>query len=264
MRFKTFRILLLLLLLAMVAHHQFSTKARFADWDAPVFVAVYPVNADGSRQVEHYIDRLSESEFTPLIEFAEREARRHGLGLGRPFYLEIGRPVARIPPAPPVDGSWFERAKWILKARWWRFRFDDQGLDPDIVVLARYHDPDRSSILPHSTGIEDVRLAIANLFATRAMLDQNNVVLLHEMLHTLGASDKYDLANGQPLFPTGYVEPGLMPLHPQRYAELMAGRIAISEYQARQVSDLDQVRIGPITASEIGWIDGDESRAAGP
>lgn len=264
MRFKTFRILLLLMVLAMVAHHQFSAKARFADWDAPVFVAVYPVNADGSQQVERYIDRLSESEFAAMIAFAEREARRHGLGLGRPFYLEIGRPVTQTPPAPPVGGSWFERAAWILKARWWRFRFDDQGLDPDIVVLARYHDPDRNPLLPHSTGIEDVRLAIANLFATRAMRDQNNVVLLHEMLHTLGASDKYDLSNGQPLYPAGYVEPALVPLHPQRYAELMAGRIAISEYRAEQVSDFAQVRIGPITASEIGWIDDASLGAAGP
>jgi len=237
----------------MVAHHQFSGKARFARWEAPVFVAIYPVNADGSEQARRYIQALGEREFQPLLAFVEREASRYGLGLRKPFYLEVGRPIHDTPPTPPVDGKFLARAAWLLKARWWRWRFDDQGLDPDVVVLARYHDPDTSPRLPHSTGIEDIRIAIANLFATRHMRGQNNVVLLHEMLHTLGATDKYDLRTGQPHHPAGYAEPDRVPLHPQRFAELMAGRIPVSSNRAAQAEALSQTRIGPITADEIGW-----------
>jgi len=255
MRFKTVRILILLAILAMVAHNQFSTRERFASWQAPVFVAVYPVNADASERSARYIERLDEREFESLTGFVAREAQRYGVDLDRPLYLQLGKPVSETPPQPPVDGSFLQRAAWIFKARWWRWGFDDQGLDSDIVVLARYHDPQSSPRLPHSTGIEDLRIAIANVFATRNMRGENNVVVLHEVLHTLGATDKYDLQTGQPLHPDGYAEPQRAPLHPQRFAELMAGRIPISSNRAQQAEALALVRIGPKTAAEIGWAD---------
>ena len=253
MSFKTLRILILLAILLMVAHNQFITRERFASWDAPVFVAIYPVNADGSDETADYIRRLTDAEFQPLIQFAAREAERYGLDLRRPFYLELGEPVTDTPPAPPVGGTFLARAAWILKARWWRWRFDDQGLDPDILVLARYHDPKQHRRLPHSTGVEDLRIAIANVFATRDMRGANNVVILHEMMHTIGATDKYDLDSGLPIHPHGYAEPDRTPRYPQPLAELMAGRIPVSPTQARQASTFGQVIIGPETASEIGW-----------
>ena len=37
------------------------------------------------------------------------------------------------------------------------------------------------------------------------------------LLHGFGATDKYDLATGQPLYPKGYAEPALKPLYPQRF-----------------------------------------------
>jgi hypothetical protein len=76
---------------------------------------------------------------------------------------------------------------------------------------------------------------------------------MHEILHTIGASDKYDLASGQPLHPTGYAEPERRPLFPQRYAEIMAGRIPVAENEARQAESLARVIVGPATASELGW-----------
>lgn len=253
MSFKTLRILILLAILLMVAHNQFITRERFASWQAPVFVAIYPVNADGSDEVKGYIQRLTDTEFESLTRFAAREAERYGLDLRRPFYLELGDPVTDSPPDPPVGGTFLQRAAWIFKARWWRWRFDDQGLDPDIVVLARYHDPEQHRRLPHSTGVEDLRIAIANVFATREMRDANNVVILHEMLHTIGATDKYDLASGLPIYPQGFADPDQVPRYPQPAAELMAGRIPVSATEARQAVNFRQVVIGPETAAEIGW-----------
>ena len=43
----------------------------------------------------------------------------------------------------------------------------------------------------------------------------NDMVIAHELLHTLGATDKYDPVNNAPRFPDGYGDPQQMPLYPQ-------------------------------------------------
>jgi hypothetical protein len=54
-----------------------------------------------------------------------------------------------------------------------------------------------------------------NLFATKTQASQNQVVIVHELLHGFGAQDKYDLKTGQPLYPLGYAQPEKVPLYPQ-------------------------------------------------
>jgi len=77
--------------------------------------------------------------------------------------------------------------------------------------------------------------------------------LAHELLHTLGATDKYDPSDNQPWHPEGYAEPTLEPLHPQRYAEIMAGRIPLGRTRAEIPRTLDETLIGAATAREINW-----------
>ncbi len=64
---------------------------------------------------------------------------------------------------------------------------------------------------------------------------------------------KYDPATNQPLFPDGYAEPNAVPLLPQSKAELMAGRIPLSESRAETPRGLDDTVIGARTAREISW-----------
>ena len=85
------------------------------------------------------------------------------------------------------------------------------------------------------------------------MSRQNNVVIAHEFLHTLGATDKYDPATNQPLFPDGYANPDLDPLLPQRFAEIMAGRTPLSRNEAETPASLVDALIGNKTAQEINW-----------
>lgn len=92
------------------------------------------------------------------------------------------------------------------------------------------------------------------LDSTAAYDRTNNVVLAHELLHTLGATDKYDPATSQPLFPQGHAEPDATPRHPQRLAEIMAGRIAVSDDEAEMPASLAQAVVGTETAQEINWI----------
>jgi hypothetical protein len=71
--------------------------------------------------------------------------------------------------------------------------------------------------------------------------------------HTFGASDKYDPQTNQPRYPEGYAEPARNPLYPQQQAEIMAGRVAMSQRSAEAPIGLSQVVIGPVTAREIHW-----------
>ena len=78
-------------------------------------------------------------------------------------------------------------------------------------------------------------------------------MIAHELLHTVGATDKYDLRNDAPAFPDGYGDPQQNPLYPQITAELMAGRRMLSPNRWQQASSLDEVVVGAATALEIRW-----------
>lgn len=56
-------------------------------------------------------------------------------------------------------------------------------------MLARYFDPKHHRQLPLSTGVERIRVAIANRCATRATRDENSIVLMREVPHTIGATE---------------------------------------------------------------------------
>jgi hypothetical protein len=86
------------------------------------------------------------------------------------------------------------------------------------------------------------------------MASGNNMVIAHELLHTLAATDKYQPDTGLPRYPDGYAEPARQPLFPQNQAELMGGRIPLAADRAEIPERLSQVVIGPVTAREIGWV----------
>ena len=96
-------------------------------------------------------------------------------------------------------------------------------------------------------------MGVVNAFAERGMKGSNNVVIAHELLHTLGATDKYSPDGNLPRFPEGFADPDALPLYPQQRAEIMAGRIPISETRAEIAAGMKQVVIGAKTAREISW-----------
>ena len=107
--------------------------------------------------------------------------------------------------------------------------------------------------MPHSLGLQNGLFGIVHAYAYEPYDATNNVVVAHELMHTLGATDKYDLVTLLPSFPGGYAEPEAEPRYPQRLAEVMAGRVALSPGEARMAESLDEVVVGPVTAAEIGW-----------
>jgi hypothetical protein len=87
----------------------------------------------------------------------------------------------------------------------------------------------------------------------RTMVDFALFVTTHELLHLLGAKDKYD-AWGRSLVPEGLAEPELRPLYPQRHAEVMARNVALSPTEERPPESLSDLKVGATTAREIGWV----------
>lgn len=258
------RQLLMIFILFCVALGTYLTRSRSTDWDQPLWVAIYPINGDGSEQTDKYIDALSRKNFASIEEFMATEATRYSVDIALPVRIDVGVPIKSLPPLPEVNANLLSVALWSLQIRWWAWRVtsDQPGPRPDIKLFLVYHDPDTHPELAHSLGLQKGMLGICNVFSSRVMAGSNKVVVTHEMLHTLGASDKYAGTHSLPLFPNGYAEPDREPLYPQRYAEIMGGRVPLSANEAKIPTALRNVRIGGATALEINWAENLETQIA--
>ena len=254
--FKTVRILILLGILAAVAASAALGRWRAQAWDRPQVLTLYPINADGEAATAAYLERLELRAFADLEPYFQAEAARHGLALTQPVRIALGRPIARLPPAVPQRGGPLAAMAWSLQMRWWAWRQTPPSSPiPDVRLYLLFHAAEgQTGPLPHSTGLQQGRLGLVHLFASPAQQATNAVVIAHEALHTFGATDKYDRATLQPIAPDGYAEPQRWPPLPQEQAELMAGRIPLSETQAQIPARLVDTVIGSLSAHEIGWI----------
>lgn len=252
--FRRLRIVFLLAVLAFVALGTWLDRVQSTDWDGPLLVALYPVNADASAAAAAELGAPQTANVALLETFFNREAREYHLPIERPLRFVLAPALPESPPALPADAGVLGVMLWSLKLRWWNAGVDDPpGPTPTIRLFLLYHDPRLSPSVPHSAGLQKGLLGIAHLFAASHMAGSNRVVIAHELLHTLGATDKYDFVDNQPLYPEGFAEPQRMPRYPQEFAELMAGRIPDSSTTAHTPESLEQVLIGPATAAEIGW-----------
>jgi len=255
--FKAVRISILLFVLFFVVVSTWLTQARSTDWNNSLWVKVYPINADGSVESTKYIEDLKLRHFAGIETFLAREAERYGSNVQRPVRIELGSQVREQPPEMPAEPNMLSVMTWSLKMRWWASSVTDSqdDIEPDVRIFVRYHRPDLAVTLENSVGLQKGMVGIVNGYASRRHRGTNNVIIAHEFLHTLGATDKYSPIDGHPIGPDGIAEPGRKPLYPQRYAEIMGGRIALAEDDSEIPSSLKYAMIGPLTASEINLSD---------
>ena len=250
---KHLRYLILLLILLFVAVNEALNRFRSTDWDNALLVHLYALNGDSRAATDHYIDSLRTENFASIEDFVNREARRYGLGLDAIEVDYMGR-LQSHPPQPPSGHSVLENIWWSLRFRaWstWRSLRSD-GYGGDIELFVSYYDTATTEALRHSVGLQGGLIGIINAFADPAYRGSNQVVITHELMHTLGATDKY-AADNMPRHPDGFAEPYRDPLYPQVGAEIMGGRIPLSMREARMPRSLAEVVIGPFTAAEINW-----------
>ncbi|UUM27773.1 hypothetical protein NQU59_01035 [Acinetobacter colistiniresistens] len=249
---KNIRIACLLVVLLIVAINAYRDQNQ--DWNQPIRVLLHPINADGSAATQQYIQHLQQDDFVGVKQYLEKNSQQYR-GQSSYFIIEIGRELNQAPPKMSEQSSILNNILWSLKFRFYAWK-QHQSIDgaPSLTLYLNYYDPKQSRELKHSTALERGRIGSVNLFASVKQAQQNNVVLVHELLHGFGATDKYNLVNGEPIFPIGYAQADKQPLYPQTEAEIMGGRIALSEHKSKMPDDLEQTLIGTRTAKEVGWI----------
>lgn len=251
---RTLRIVLLLFALATVVQWARIERQRVTDWAHPIRVVAYPIDADGTEASKAYLDALDGRALADIEAYFEQEAKRHGLRLPRPVEMYLGPRVAKLPPEVPRDAGLLGALSWSLRMRFYAWRNDAfPGPKPHVRLFVVHHDPARSPRLQHSTGLAKGMVGVVRVFASRTQQSVNNVVIAHELLHTFGATDKYDPGTNLPLYPDGYADPDAKPRFPQRAAEIMAGRIPRSMFEADIPETLGDTVIGTKTAAEIHW-----------
>lgn len=254
MSFRLIRILILLGLLLLAAGMSYWERLAVTQWLRPLEVVIYPVAGDGSDEVRVYLDQLEASRFEEIGRFIQAQSERYA-GRRMPLSpIRLGPEIGEIPPAPQTAGQGAMQALlWSLKLRHYVLRhtpfFDSLG---QIKLFVVYHRGEDGVPLQHSLGLQKGLLGVVHVFAQDKQAAQNNVIIAHELFHTLGASDKYD-ARGMPLYPEGFGEPGDKPAYPQRKAEIMAGRVMLSPSRAKIPENLDACVVGYKTAYEINW-----------
>ncbi len=254
--FRFLRIAVLLTILVVVAGNQLLTGKRLNSWKKPLWLTIYPVLLDKDEKTVSYVANLTADSFRDISAFVSREASRYGHQLDDPIVIQVARPTTNLPPAIPSGDSAIGVALWSLKMRWWSFNNTGQkGLvRDDIRMFVIYQKARENQKLERSVGIRNGGYGVVNAVASEKMESRNRLVITHELLHVLGASDKYDQSNGQPHAPDGLANPNRSPLYPQEQAEIMAGRIAVSASRWRMPTGLNRCQVGATTAREIGWL----------
>ena len=253
--FFLFRLSLLLTLLVLIGlwgYGDVQSRTARTRWDhtlsvAVVLVTTAPVEAASVRKLEA---RLGE-----LEALLAREFRRYRAG-PRPFRLVLhGTARASSPPEPPtgiLDLARHGYRQWsYLSAIDAQVGLDPTPYDSRIYVVAR-PPADASVQFVEGYSQQGGRVGIVEVELNEEMVDLVLSVTAHELLHTLGAEDKYD-TRGQTLIPEGLAEPDKTPRFPQRYVEVMTRNRPLSHTEERILGDLNELRVGPLTAREIGW-----------
>jgi len=179
---------------------------------------IYPINGDDTLQTHNYINTLSDRSFSDIESWISREAKRYNLSLDRPLRVTLGDKVDSVPPALPEDLHILSTIWWGLKIRHWVFfnTPDNESNLRRVRVFVAYYKGEDGKPLQHSVGLQK---------------------------------------GGTPLFPDGYANSKRVPLYPQRYAEIMAGKIPTSNFSSYMATSLRSTQINPLTAREIAWID---------
>lgn len=254
--FKFLRVAILLFILASIWNHFENQKAVVKNWIGTQDVVITPINFDGQESTHKGIDKLHESQFQEINDYLDKQAKQFGLKLGKSVRIRLGNTIASIPPAiPKIGSSRTDIIIWSLKLRWWAWRnktSDSHASQINLFIM--YSSPKPRQRLPHSTGLQKGLIGLIHADANPKNRKRNNMIITHELLHIFGASDKYVLTNGRPIFPDGFAKPNQSNPFPQSKAEIMAGSIPLSPNKIGRVFNLSQTIIGEKTAQEIGWI----------
>ncbi len=232
-------------------------KSVAKDWSGLITIKVIPVFADRSLSTRRFVKSLKPDDFSEVSRYLTENAKAYGLDLSNVLDVRLEPPIESTPPlVPSQDASRLAKLVWSLQLRWWAWKNQtSEHQDYHVRLFMLYQSPQKGVRLAHSTGLRNGLIGLINARAFKENKRFHNVILVHELLHIFGATDKYDLTTGQPIFPQGYISPDARPRWPQRYAEIMGRARALSKEKFEVAVRLRQTRISELTAYEIGWTD---------
>lgn len=253
-KFARTAILLVILLSVWATVNLQRNVAR--DWKGTLDIAIVPVIADQQAGTRRFVAGLKDRDFAEIARYLTAQGQRYGRDLNHAFKLSLKPSTNCLPPVPPEHRDRkFQIALWSLKLRWWAWRNrPDDHHNSQIRIYVLYQSPSEDMRLQHSLGLQNGLIGIIQARAYDSQQSLHKVVITHELLHILGASDKYDLVTGQPIYPDGYASPDAAPLLPQRTAEIMGRAVPLTESSHRVAVFLRDTLIGDKTAREIGWL----------
>lgn len=255
-RFARVRIAVLLVALVGVGMWALGVRQRRLErtrWRSPLEVSIVLL---GERAAAPQVTAAWQAQLPSLERWLDNEVERHHCGDGYVRHapavrLHLGGPlvVDRLPAYLPADDSWLTRARHA-------FALDRTLADLD----ARAGVPRRSAVRLYVLLAPTAAAATVEGagevggdagFVTATSDDDPSFALVavaHELLHCLGATDKYD-GGGHARAPEGLVEPERG--YPQSYAEIMVGELPLAPGRGRNPASLDEVRMGAATVAEI-------------
>ncbi|MBI5531256.1 MAG: hypothetical protein HY898_00975 [Deltaproteobacteria bacterium] len=256
-RFYLVRVGVLLSILALVvlyAVHDLRSRHARTDWRRPVSAALVvvrrgPVDDLAIQSLRERIPRLQGA--------LQSECARYRSCPTEPIFFRVYGPIdAAEPPAPSGEGVLdLAQQSWAM----WRYSravdaragVDTGGTDAKIYLVVRPPEDEHRRFV-EGFGELGGRLGAVSVELDPSMVDFALFVATHELLHTLGATDKYD-PSGHVVAPAGLAEPDLVPVYPQLRAEVMARLRPIGPSAQVPPETLAELGIGPVTAREIGW-----------
>jgi hypothetical protein len=255
--FKIRVALLLAILVCVLLYAWRDLRSRHArkDWDRPLYVAVVLLQV--APLDPQAVTALRERLGTADEKLAEQMHRYRSSSI-HPFAFAFFGPVPVDRPPPPLGGeSATEAAKQSYEAHSYLSHVDaaanlDASLFESRIYVAARPPTNAAHEMVEGSSEQDGRVGVVTVELDASMADLTSFVIAHELLHTLGASDKYD-ASGHALVPDGLAEPDRVPLYPQRFTEVMARNRPVAPGVEKVPTTLDELAVGPSTAREIGW-----------
>lgn len=229
-------------------------RAR-TEWTRTLSVAIVVAQRG---EVDPAATSLVRQRIDALAGVLHKEFQRYRPDAFVPFRFKVYGPTDVAGPPPDLED---DTVVSLLSYTYERWRYlsqvnDSLGLSPsqhDSVVYLVVRPPASAEYsFVEGASEEGGRVGLVDVELDRHSVDTALFVVAHELFHTLGAKDKYD-SFGRTLIPKGLAEPDLVPLFPQKYAELMARNVVYAPDDERPPSRVEQIRVGPDTAREILW-----------
>ncbi len=252
---RTIFLLIILSIVSFFAFQHFSKQYITTNWNQPLIVTIFPVNENNDPEIQNFVDQVTPAQFQQSVDFLQHQSAKYGIHTQPIIKIERGQKLKdqNIPLLPNNEKNTLNNLIWSVKLRWWAYKNAvSTNNDNHIKIFILYHKVTPGQLLPHSSAVKMGYTALVYAFAGKNQIASNNVVFTHELLHTIGAADRYD-SNLQPVYPDGYAYPNNIPLYPQEQCEIMAPYLALTKHSSKPIQNLNNCIIGPETAYEIGW-----------